>query len=96
MNGEPNAVTAQRGRAELQDFRSRVRGCLPGGAIGDALGAGVDSESLAELRGPGRGAGGPGHHPQLADDFAMEMTQGPALHSPGSQRGAWLRRYPDI
>lgn len=38
------------GRAEQQDFRSRVRGCLLGGAIGDALGAGVEFDSLAEIR----------------------------------------------
>lgn len=38
------------GRAQQQDFRSRVRGCLLGGAIGDALGAGVEFSSLAEIR----------------------------------------------
>lgn len=38
------------GRAEQQDFRSRVRGCLLGGAIGDALGAGVEFDSLAAIR----------------------------------------------
>lgn len=38
------------GRAEQQDFRSRVRGCLLGGAIGDALGAGVAGLSLEEIR----------------------------------------------
>ncbi|HEY3507449.1 MAG TPA: ADP-ribosylglycohydrolase family protein [Actinocatenispora sp.] len=32
------------------DFRSRVRGCLLGGAIGDALGAPVEFRSLAEIR----------------------------------------------
>ncbi|SFC20190.1 ADP-ribosylglycohydrolase family protein [Streptomyces aidingensis] len=31
---------------------------------------------------------------ELADDFAMEMTQGPALHSPGRASPAWLERYP--
>ncbi|MFI6347963.1 ADP-ribosylglycohydrolase family protein [Streptomyces sp. NPDC050560] len=31
---------------------------------------------------------------QLADDFAMEMTQGPALHGPAQASGAWLARYP--
>ena len=33
---------------------------------------------------------------ELADDFAMEMTQGPALHSPdaNSTSPAWLVRYP--
>ncbi|MFI2029716.1 MULTISPECIES: ADP-ribosylglycohydrolase family protein [Streptomyces] len=38
------------GRAEQQDFRSRVRGCLLGGAIGDALGAGIEFDSLAAIR----------------------------------------------
>ncbi|MFD7403383.1 ADP-ribosylglycohydrolase family protein [Streptomyces sp. NPDC059866] len=31
---------------------------------------------------------------ELADDFAMEMTQGPALHSPAGASPAWLARYP--
>ncbi|RMI39996.1 ADP-ribosylglycohydrolase family protein [Streptomyces triticirhizae] len=38
------------GRADQQDFRSRVRGCLLGGAIGDALGAGVEFDSLEAIR----------------------------------------------
>lgn len=42
--------TAIWGRTEQQDFRSRVRGALLGGAIGDALGAGVTSLGLAEIR----------------------------------------------
>ncbi|GAA3372571.1 ADP-ribosylglycohydrolase family protein [Streptomyces sannanensis] len=44
------AAAAVWGRAEQQDFRSRVRGCLLGGAIGDALGAGVAALSLEEIR----------------------------------------------
>ncbi|WP_461006068.1 ADP-ribosylglycohydrolase family protein [Streptomyces capparidis] len=43
-------MTALWGRAQQQDFRSRVRGCLLGGAIGDALGAAVEFQSLAEIR----------------------------------------------
>ncbi|MFJ8933420.1 MULTISPECIES: ADP-ribosylglycohydrolase family protein [unclassified Streptomyces] len=31
---------------------------------------------------------------ELADDFAMEMTQGAALHGPGSASAGWLARYP--
>lgn len=31
---------------------------------------------------------------ELADDFAMEMTQGPSLHGPGQPATAWLERYP--
>jgi ADP-ribosylglycohydrolase len=38
------------GRAQQQDFRSRVRGCLVGGAIGDALGAGIEFDSLDDIR----------------------------------------------
>lgn len=38
------------GRAEQQEFRSRVRGCLLGGAIGDALGAGIEFDSLDTIR----------------------------------------------
>ncbi|MFR9673591.1 ADP-ribosylglycohydrolase family protein [Streptomyces sp. TR06-5] len=38
------------GRAEQQDFRSRVRGCLLGGALGDALGAGIEFDSLDTIR----------------------------------------------
>ncbi|MGW1777214.1 ADP-ribosylglycohydrolase family protein [Streptomyces sp. NPDC002104] len=31
---------------------------------------------------------------ELADDFALEMTQGPALHGPTATSTAWLARYP--
>ncbi|WP_217143906.1 ADP-ribosylglycohydrolase family protein [Streptomyces sp. AC627_RSS907] len=31
---------------------------------------------------------------ELADDFAMEMTQGAALHGPTGSSPAWLTRYP--
>ncbi|WP_255950143.1 ADP-ribosylglycohydrolase family protein [Streptomyces odontomachi] len=43
-------VTAVWGRAEQQDFRSRVRGTLLGAALGDALGAPVASLTLEEIR----------------------------------------------
>ena len=43
-------MTTVWGRAQQQDFRSRVRGCLLGGAIGDALGAGVEFDSLEAIR----------------------------------------------
>ncbi|MFF8413692.1 ADP-ribosylglycohydrolase family protein [Streptomyces omiyaensis] len=38
------------GRTEQQDFRSRVRGCLLGAAVGDAFGAGVHERTLEEIR----------------------------------------------
>ncbi|MEV0845283.1 ADP-ribosylglycohydrolase family protein [Streptomyces sp. NPDC049954] len=44
------------GRAEQQDYRSRVRGALLGTALGDALGAplaGLDEEGLRPAHGPG-------------------------------------------
>ncbi|MFE0135014.1 ADP-ribosylglycohydrolase family protein [Streptomyces sp. NPDC059037] len=44
------AATGVWGRAEQQDFRSRVRGTLLGAALGDALGAPVDGLSLAGIR----------------------------------------------
>ncbi|MGW5850972.1 ADP-ribosylglycohydrolase family protein [Streptomyces sp. NPDC055254] len=31
---------------------------------------------------------------ELADDFALEMTQGPALHGPSFSTPGWLARYP--
>lgn len=45
------------GRAEQQDFRSRVRGTLLGVAVGDALGGPADALSLAEIRAAYGGAG---------------------------------------
>ncbi|MEU9982283.1 ADP-ribosylglycohydrolase family protein [Streptomyces sp. NPDC050856] len=44
------AAAAVWGRAEQQDFRARVRGCLLGAAIGDALGAGVAGLSVEAIR----------------------------------------------
>ncbi|MBN3928895.1 ADP-ribosylglycohydrolase family protein [Streptomyces verrucosisporus] len=49
------------GRTEQQDFRSRVRGCLLGGAIGDALGAGVEFDPLDAIRAA--------HGPQGVTDY---------------------------
>src|SRR5262245_14133606 len=37
-------------RAEAEAYRSRVRGCLVGGAVGDALGAPVEFMTLAQIR----------------------------------------------
>jgi ADP-ribosylglycohydrolase len=39
------------------DYRSRVRGCLLGGAIGDALGAPIEFSSLTEIRARSGSAG---------------------------------------
>ncbi|MGP3949254.1 ADP-ribosylglycohydrolase family protein [Streptomyces sp. 7N604] len=50
MTATAASATAVWGRAEQQDFRSRVRGCLLGGAIGDALGAGIEFDSLEDIR----------------------------------------------
>jgi ADP-ribosylglycohydrolase len=55
------AATAVWGRAEQQDFRARVRGALLGGAIGDALGAGVSALTIEEIR--------EAHGPEAVSDF---------------------------
>ncbi|MCX4575703.1 ADP-ribosylglycohydrolase family protein [Streptomyces sp. NBC_01571] len=68
--------------------RSAVAGALTGGLLGALHGeTALPPAWLAELEG----------RPTmlvLADDFAMEMTQGPALHSPGASSPGWLARYP--
>ncbi|WP_164540905.1 ADP-ribosylglycohydrolase family protein [Streptomyces abyssomicinicus] len=43
------AVAGAWGRAELQDFRSRVRGVVLGTAVGDALGAPLDGQTAEEI-----------------------------------------------
>ncbi|MFD4575685.1 ADP-ribosylglycohydrolase family protein [Streptomyces sp. NPDC058417] len=68
--------------------RSAVTGALTGGLLGALHGeTALPPAWLAELEG----------RPtllELADDFAMEMTQGPALHGPSGASPAWLTRYP--
>ncbi|MEU7134658.1 ADP-ribosylglycohydrolase family protein [Streptomyces sp. NPDC046261] len=59
--GTGGAGSLPRGRAEQQDYRSRVRGCLLGGAIGDALGAGIEFDSLDAIRAA--------HGPQGVTDY---------------------------
>jgi ADP-ribosylglycohydrolase len=41
---------SQSSRPWQERYRSRVRGCLLGGAVGDALGAPVEFLSLGEIR----------------------------------------------
>ncbi|MFI9588452.1 ADP-ribosylglycohydrolase family protein [Streptomyces sp. NPDC052236] len=61
-------ATAVWGRAEQQDFRSRVRGALLGGAIGDALGAGISALTLEEIRGT--------HGPDAVADYVPGPVHG--------------------
>ncbi|MGW7422241.1 ADP-ribosylglycohydrolase family protein [Streptomyces sp. NPDC054813] len=67
---------------------SAVAGALTGGLLGALHGeTALPPAWVAELEG----------RPtilELADDFAMEMTQGPALHSPAGAAPGWLARYP--
>ncbi|HEV8631035.1 MAG TPA: ADP-ribosylglycohydrolase family protein [Thermoanaerobaculia bacterium] len=63
----------------VPEYPARVRGCLLGGAMGDALGAGVELDSLAEIRrrfGP-RGAvgyvGAYGRPVAITDDTQMTL-----------------------
>lgn len=71
-----------------QTNQSAVASALTGGLLGALHGeTALPPAWLAELEG----------RPTilaLADDFAMEMTQGPALHSPQSSSPGWLARYP--
>lgn len=70
------------------DGPSAATGALTGGLLGALHGeTALPPAWLAELEG----------RPtilELADDFAMEMTQGPALHSPAGASPGWLARYP--
>ncbi|WP_282704179.1 ADP-ribosylglycohydrolase family protein [Streptomyces sp. CC219B] len=70
------------------DGPSGATGALTGGLLGALHGeTALPPAWLAELEG----------RPtilELADDFAMEMTQGPALHGPTGSSPGWLARYP--
>ncbi len=70
------------------DGPSAATGALAGGLLGALHGeTALPPAWLAELEG----------RPtllELADDFAMEMTQGPALHGPAGSSPGWLTRYP--
>lgn len=55
--GDGPAPLAGPARQALKRYRSRVQGCLLGGALGDALGAPVEFDSLTEIR-AGHGAAG--------------------------------------
>lgn len=85
------------GRTEQQDFRSRVRGCLLGGAIGDALGAGIESYSLGAIR-HAHGAAGVadyvpayGRRGAVTDDTQMTLftTDGLIRAHVRRDTGAW-------
>ncbi len=67
---------------------SATTGALTGGLLGALHGeTALPPAWLAELEGRATVL-------ELADDFAMEMTQGPALHGPAGSSPAWLTRYP--
>jgi ADP-ribosylglycohydrolase len=46
----PPSASARCGRCTVTTLRDRYRGCMLGGAVGDALGAGIEFLSLAEIR----------------------------------------------
>ncbi|MCW5254523.1 MULTISPECIES: ADP-ribosylglycohydrolase family protein [unclassified Streptomyces] len=67
---------------------SAATGALTGGLLGALHGeTALPPSWLAELEGRPTML-------ELADDFAMEMTQGPALHGPAGSSPGWLTRYP--
>ncbi|MFB0618601.1 ADP-ribosylglycohydrolase family protein [Streptomyces sp. AGS-58] len=71
-----------------QSGPSAAAGALTGGLLGALHGeTALPPAWLAELEGRPTML-------ELADDFAMEMTQGPALHGPAGSSPGWLARYP--
>ncbi|WP_030865551.1 ADP-ribosylglycohydrolase family protein [Streptomyces sp. NRRL F-2747] len=79
MGGRTRVTTGLWGRAEQQDFRSRVRGTLLGSAIGDALGApaaGLSPDAIREAHGPqGLTEPAPGPHgPRGTVTAATQLT----------------------
>ncbi|MET9464362.1 ADP-ribosylglycohydrolase family protein [Streptomyces sp. NPDC006544] len=80
------------GRAEQQDFRSRVRGALLGSAIGDALGAPVAAltlDAIHEAHGPaGLTEPAPPPAPPLPPGHARGRALARAHGTPGQGRGA--------
>ncbi|MCM3264623.1 MULTISPECIES: ADP-ribosylglycohydrolase family protein [Streptomyces] len=71
-----------------QSGPSGAAGALTGGLLGALHGeTALPPAWLAELEGRPTVLA-------LADDFAMEMTQGPALHGPAGSSPGWLARYP--
>ncbi|MFE5405240.1 ADP-ribosylglycohydrolase family protein [Streptomyces sp. NPDC056580] len=71
-----------------QSGPSAAAGALTGGLLGTLHGeTALPPAWLAELEGRPTVL-------ELADDFAMEMTQGPALHGPAGSAPGWLVRYP--
>ncbi len=70
------------------DGPSSVTGALTGALLGALHGeTALPPAWLADLEGRGTVL-------ELADDFAMEMTQGAALHTPAESAPGWLARYP--
>lgn len=78
---------------DLDDLRSRVRGCLLAGAIGDALGAPVEFSSLEEIRRVHGSKGVTGFLPAygLAGGAITDDTQMTLFTAEGLLRG-WIRQ----
>lgn len=90
-------MTALWGRAQQQDFRSRVRGCLLGGAMGDSLGAAIEFDSLDTIRATYGGAGvtdllpAYGRRGAITDDTQMTLftVEGLIRAQVRKDTGAW-------
>lgn len=82
------------------DLRSRVRGCLLGGAVGDALGAGIEFSRLDEIR-RRYGEGGIadyehvyGRRGAITDDTQMTLFTAEALIRAAASRGTTAPMQP--
>jgi ADP-ribosylglycohydrolase len=85
----------------LEIAEARVRGCLLGGAVGDALGAGIEFDSIAQIRakfGPAGVTGmteAYGRLGAITDDTQMTLFTAEGLLR-ASSRGYGRGIYPDI
>lgn len=94
------AITPQPDRAALETYASRVRGCLLGGAIGDALGGPVEFWDLAKIRAEVGDAGvrayvvDHGSYGRITDDTQMTLftVEGMIRASVRTDRGIGFTR----
>ncbi|MFF4105287.1 ADP-ribosylglycohydrolase family protein [Streptomyces sp. NPDC001903] len=98
LGGRTRVVTGLWGRAEQQDFRSRVRGALLGTAVGDALGAPANGLSLDAIRaahgpqgltGPAPGPYGPRGTVTAATQLTLFTVDGLIRAHVRRDTGAW-------
>lgn len=87
-------------RATTKAHQARARGCLLGGAIGDALPVRSSSDRVGKTSPPTPTAyetfvaSGPDWPTGTITDLVLELTQTTRLHSEYGPSTGWERRYP--